>query len=123
MAIGKLLLFFIVFYILSAAEAVADGILGENGVAGVAAHARAHRPSCPNEAAARLRRHSRLGHRLAAPRRLAATGSSSDSIEKSSESSRNALQPTAQTLSRSSSMVVMAPDVLATLCTNQSNAE
>ena len=54
---------------------------------------------------------------------MAATGSSSDGIEKSSESSRNALEPTVQPAARSSSMVVMAPDDLEVFSSNETNAE
>ena len=97
-------------------------LVGQNGVAGAAANARADRPSCPNEAAPRLRRHSRLDCRFAVPSRLAATRSSSDRREKSTESSRTAPQPAAGLPARPSLIVAMAPVVLAAWCCSETNA-
>ena len=97
-------------------------LVGQNGVAGAAANARADRPSCPNEAAPRLRRHSRLDCRFAVPSRLAATRSNSDRREKSTESSRKVPQTAAELTAWSSSMVLMVPIDRVAPCCSESNA-
>ena len=106
----------------AATDVVANGIARQNGGAGAAAHARADHPSCPNEAAAGLRQHRRLGHRLAAPRPLAATGSSSGVSERRPESTRKGPHPAAEPAASSSSMGVMALVDLEVRCSNKSNA-
>ena len=73
---------------LSAAEAVTEGILGENGVAGAATHARADRQSRPNEGALRLRRHSRFEWRLTAPCRFTCYLAAAAALARSIKSSR-----------------------------------
>ena len=95
---------------------------GRDGVAKAAQDARAYRPSHLKIAPALLRRNSRLCCRLAAPGRLAATGSSSGSSRRGKESSRQVSQSAAELTAKSSSMVVTAPIDHEARCSNKSNA-
>ena len=91
-----------------------------------AGHARAARPSRLMIAAAAPRRHSCLGCRHAAPRRLAAAGStngSSEQSESSTNSARIESQSAEETPATSAPTMVMAPVALAGLCRRTSNAE
>ena len=74
-------------------------------------------------AAALLRRNSRLFRRLAAPRRLAATGSSPRVSTTGIRSSRTERMATEKTPDTSASMVVMMPVDLAAPYSNELNAE
>ena len=78
---------------LSATEAVADGVIGQNCVAGAAGDARADRPCRPKTATPHLRQHSRLGRHLAAPRRLAATSSGSGTARRARSRRKRARIP------------------------------
>jgi len=73
-------------------------------------------------AAALLRRHSRHSRRLAAPGRLAATGSIPQVSTRSTGSSRTERNATGKTPAISASMVVMMLVDLEARCSNKSNA-
>ena len=92
----------------------------QSGVARAAGDARAVRLSRPVRAAALLRRNSRLCRRLAAPSRLAATGTSR---EKRTESTRIEPPPTESISATSAVMAVVLAVGLAALCSGETNAK
>ena len=94
-----------------------------SGVARAAGDARAVRLSRPVRAAALLRRNSRLCRRLAAPSRLAATGTSRGSREKRTESTRIEPPPTESISATSAVMAVVLAVGLAALCSGETNAK
>ena len=89
--------------------------------AGAAGDGRAARPSCANIAAALLHCLSRLGRRLTAPRRLAATRGSSSSSEKSAKSSKETLAAAEKAAATLPLMVALLAVELAALCSGGSN--
>ena len=105
----------------AATDVVVDGIARQNGSAGAAAHARADRPSCPNQVAARLRQHRRLGGRLAAPRPLAPHRQQQRRLREETGVDEKGPHPVAEPAASSSSMGVMALVGLEVSCSNKSN--